>query len=106
LALLATRFLNGSAKVRACIFLPNFFSILFELFGVKINLFCEELRFFKSGLQRYDLPHYQQSFPSSFIHTHHTVYSQFRELIAAFLQAGSKGRYPQLPTKSFFKNKS
>ena len=50
LALPATPFLNGSAKVRAYLFLPNLFSILFELSGVKINLFCEELtRFLKAG---------------------------------------------------------
>jgi hypothetical protein len=44
------RFLNGSAKVRACMFLPNLFSVLSEIFGVKFVSFCEELfPFFKAG---------------------------------------------------------
>jgi hypothetical protein len=46
-------------------------------------------RFFKSGLQKYGILSYQQSFHLSFIHNHHTVETT-HALSLPYFQAGPK----------------
>ena len=81
------RFFNGSAKVRACIFLPNFFSILFELFGVKINLFGEELCFFKKRAAKIGYGKLPAKFcPLFYSHLAHNVFTKksLRKIVYLF----------------------
>jgi hypothetical protein len=50
-------------------FFSTYFPINPDSFGVKINLFCEELpTIFSGGGQRYGFINYQQTFSTGFVH--------------------------------------
>ena len=102
----STPFFDWECKGKGFFISTKFFFIFFEktseAFGLKINLFSEELtRFFGSGRQRYGFVYYQQILLLIFLQNFLPFFLHNLQRTTRFFKRVAKIRAPCLPTNDF-----